>query len=422
MNSYGDSINTLKMNNMKTKFYGSVVILAGTMVFAANIGRVDFSIWKETAVFIVMYFLSQLLPTRLPQGDIFSITIFIDMVLIVLFGTPFAVTIGLLVTIITRLVSNIFGNRESIFKILKFSAQSALVIGTAGFMYDLLNKQVFAYIVSFLVYFLVSIFFLYATSRLESGKSSKLGKLSGIRMLFVNYAVLAIMAYTMTMVYKTSSSNWKLISILLFFVPILLVSHSFRLYTNIRQSYLKTVRTIAAAIEANDLYTKGHSERVSEMVLAMGKELGFPERELQSLEYVALLHDVGKIGIPETILNKPGSLSEEEYEEIKQHSAIGAEILQKIQFLSTKSNIILHHHEKMDGSGYPMGLKGESIPLGARILAIVDAYDAMTTDRPYRRARTPQEAVDELINCSGVHFDPELVKVFVRVIRKMGEI
>ncbi len=412
---------SVDLENTKTKLYGFVVILAGIIVFSANLSRLDI-LWKEAAVFIVMYFLSQLLPTRLPQGDVFSITIFIDMVLIVLFGTPFAVAVGFLITIITRICCTIFGDRESMLDILKFSAQSALVIGAAGFCYSLLNDPVLAYVFSFLVYFSVGLFFLLTNSKLQSEKTSKLGRLSGIKMLSVNYVVLAIMAFTMTLIYNSSSSNWKPISILLFFVPLLLVSHSFRLYADIRQSYLKTVRTIAAAIEANDFYTKGHSERVAELALAMGKELKFPERELQNLEYVALLHDVGKIGIPETILNKPGPLSDEEYEEIKRHPAIGADILQKIEFLSTKSNVILHHHEKLDGSGYPMGLKGDNIPLEARILAIVDAYDAMTTDRPYRRAKTPKESVDELINCSGTHFDPELVEVFVYLIKKMGVI
>lgn len=413
---------SIELENTKIKLYRFVVILAGIIVFTANLNRTDISGGKEVAVIIVMYFLSQLLPARLPQGDVFSIAIFIDMVLIVLFGTPFAVVVGFVVTLITRVCSTLFSNREPILDILKSTAQSALVIGSAGFSYSLLNNRMLSYIFSFLVYFLVSIFFLYTNSTLHSGKASKFGRLSGFKMLLVNYVVLAIMAFTMTLMYNGSSDNWKPISILLFFVPILLVSHSFRLYADIRQSYLKTVRTIASAIEANDPYTKGHSERVSELALGMGKELGFPEQELQKLEYVALLHDVGKIGIPETILNKPGPLSDVEYEEIKHHSAIGADILQKIHFLSTKSNIILHHHERLDGSGYPMGLTGDNIPLEARILAIADAYDAMTSDRPYRKAKSPKDALDELVNCSGVHFDPDLVKVFLRLIKKMGVI
>lgn len=411
---------TYSHNNLK--IYGYAVILTGIIIFLVNVGKAHPSGWKETTAFIAIYFLSQLLPARLPQGDIFSITIFLDIALIVLFGTPFAVTVAFGVTILTRLCSALFGHHEPVRDILKTASQNVIVIAVAGLSYGLMNDRLTAFALCSLVYFGVSVFLLYSNSRSLSKKSHGIGWLSVTKMLYINYAVLTIMAYTMILVYNSSSSEWRPFSILLFFVPILLISHSFRLYADIRQSYLTTVKTVAAAIEANDPYTKGHSERVSELTLALGKELGFPERELQKLQYVALLHDVGKIGISESILNKPGTLTEEEYEEIKRHSAIGAEILEKIQFLSNKSEIILYHHEKYDGSGYPAGLKGTEIPVEARILSIADAYNAMTTSRPYRNAMTPAAAVEELTRCSGIQFDPELVKTFKAVLRKIGEI
>lgn len=409
-------------NNTRLRLYTFVVIVIGTIVFVMSLSRVNVLGWKEITAFILLYFLSQLLPARLPQGDIFSVTIFLDMVLIVLFGTPFAVTVGFGVTVFTRICSALFGNHDPLGNIIKIASQNALVIAVTGLTYSLAGTRLLAFVLSTVVYFSISIFFLLVNSRLSTRNTSITSWMTFTKMLLVNYAVLATMAYVMTLIYTSTSDEWKVFAILLFFVPILLVTHAFRMYADIQKSYLNTVRTITAAIEANDFYIRGHSERVSELALALGKELGFAERELQKLQYVALLHDVGKIGISDSIMNKPSTLSGEEYEDIKRHSAIGAEILKKVQFLSGKSQVILHHHENYDGSGYPAGLKKEEIPLESRLLAIVDAYDAMTTERPYRRAISPKEAVEELVKCSGVQFDPALVKEFKTVLRKMGEI
>ena len=409
------------LHNYKIRIYDIFMVICGLAVFAVNLSKVNVSGWKEVTVFIVMYFFSQLLPARLPQGDVFSVTIFVDLALIVIFGTPLAVIVGFGVTFITKFIFAIFGRKEAISSIFRVTAQNALVIGMAGIVYTHVNNKMFAFVLASVVYFASNVFFLYINSVL-SNKALNARWLSVIKMLYINYIVLSVMAFIMTTIYHSTASQWKLFDILLFFVPILLVSHSFRLYIDIKQSYINTVKTIVAAIEANDSYTKGHSERVAELVLAVGKKIKIPERELQKLEYVTFLHDVGKIGISEDILNKPGRLSTEEYEEVKGHSLIGAEILQKIKFLSSKSDIILYHHERYDGSGYPAGLKGDNIPLEARILAIVDTYDAMTTDRPYRSAKTPAQAVQELSQLSGELYDPKLVEVFKSVLRSMGEI
>jgi HD-GYP domain-containing protein (c-di-GMP phosphodiesterase class II) len=153
----------------------------------------------------------------------------------------------------------------------------------------------------------------------------------------------------------------------------------------------------------------------------MAKETGMREKELQQLEYVVLLHDAGKIGVPEKILNKPAALSLKESIEVQKHSALSAEIINKINFLSDKSEIVRHHHERYDGDGYPDGLAGEAIPLASRIIAIADAYDAMITDRPFRPAKTPAEALEEIEALAGRQFDPALVKQFNTVLKRLGE-
>ncbi len=408
--------------NFELKLYSFILSVFGLIVFVINLIEVNLVSWKETAVFVFLSLLAQLLPARLPRGDVFSIAVFVDLGLIVLFGTSIAVSIGYAVTVVAGFLSIVFGRKEAVSNIFKSAAQNALVIGSTGFVYTLIGNEILAFIGASIAYFTVHTFFISINSRLYAKKPSNTGWLSVVRMLYLNYAVLTIMAFIMTEIYKDTSSEWRLFNILLFFIPILLVSHSFRLYTNIRQSYLNTVKAMVAAIEAKDPYTKGHSERVAELTLAVAREFGIPDRELQKLEYAALLHDAGKIGIPEQILNKPCPLSTQEYEEVKKHSVLGAEILQKIKFLSSKSDVVLHHHERYDGSGYPAGLSGNNIPLESRILAVADTYDAMTTDRPFRAAKTPAQAMEEMERLSEVQFDPRVMKVFKTVIKKRGEL
>ncbi|MDD5748396.1 MAG: GAF domain-containing protein [Actinomycetota bacterium] len=190
------------------------------------------------------------------------------------------------------------------------------------------------------------------------------------------------------------------------------------LYEDLEMSYFSTVKALAKAIEVKDPYTHGHSERVTEYALAIAKRLGVSEWERRNLKYAAALHDIGKIGIARTILNKPGSLSEEEFAHVKTHPQLGDSIIEPVGFLEEPRNIILHHHERYDGKGYPDGLKGEEIPLGARILAVADSFEAMMSDRPYRKALSIEDAVKEIENNAGGQFDPLVVRAFIEVVRE----
>ena len=186
---------------------------------------------------------------------------------------------------------------------------------------------------------------------------------------------------------------------------------------NLRRSYDDTLRALVTALDARDRETGGHSERVADVSTAIAEEMGLERgsREWQELQWGALLHDVGKIGVPDHILRKPGELSEEEWEEMKTHAAAGHKIVRGIEFLGEAAELVHTHHERFDGSGYPRGLRGEEIPLGARIFAIADAFDAMTADRPYRPARAPERALAEILGNSGSQFDPAAVKAFLSV-------
>ncbi len=185
-------------------------------------------------------------------------------------------------------------------------------------------------------------------------------------------------------------------------------------YERLKTLNLETISALAAAVEAKDPYTSGHSEKVTQFAIAIAEKLGLTNDEIEDLRVGALLHDIGKIGIPDSVLNKPARLTSAEFLMIKAHPAIAAEIVGKIEALAHLVPIIRHHHERWDGTGYPDGLKGGDIPLLARILAVADGFEAMTSERPYRRARTEEEALAELQKGAGTQWDPQVAEVFVK--------
>jgi putative nucleotidyltransferase with HDIG domain len=182
-----------------------------------------------------------------------------------------------------------------------------------------------------------------------------------------------------------------------------------------RSLFLSTVKSLVSAIDAKDEYTRHHSTRVTEFTLKIATKMGFSEKEKGDLELAGLLHDVGKIAVPENILNKPGPLTDQEFALIKEHPARGASILSPVIELKDIARVVRAHHEHYDGSGYPDGLKGRAIPLGARIMSVADAYDSITSERPYRKAASHHYAVKEIIRCSGLQFDPEVVEHFLEI-------
>jgi HD-GYP domain-containing protein (c-di-GMP phosphodiesterase class II) len=190
------------------------------------------------------------------------------------------------------------------------------------------------------------------------------------------------------------------------------------LYRDLERFVINMVKSLVYAIEAKDDYTRGHSERVCRYSLLMAERMGLNEERKKVLQWSSILHDSGKIGIPESILNKPWRLEDEEYQIIKNHPIKGHTILEPLEQLASSLPGMLHHHERYDGKGYPGGLKGKEIPLEARIIAVADTYDAMTSNRAYRPGKSPCEALEEMEKVAGSQLDPELVEVFKEVFRK----
>lgn len=188
-------------------------------------------------------------------------------------------------------------------------------------------------------------------------------------------------------------------------------------YEKLEQAYLDSIQTVRYTVEAKDSYTRGHSDRVSEYSCLIGKKLGLPEEDIKRLHIGGLFHDVGKIGVPDNILQKSGKLTDDEYSEIKNHPTIGAHILSTASIFQDIIPIVKHHHEKYDGNGYPSRLKGEEIPYLARISAIADSFDAMTSKRVYRDSLPVETVISEFERCKGTQFDPYLTDVFLDILR-----
>ncbi|HEV8615320.1 MAG TPA: HD domain-containing phosphohydrolase [Methylomirabilota bacterium] len=186
-------------------------------------------------------------------------------------------------------------------------------------------------------------------------------------------------------------------------------------FRELQDTYRATLEALGSALDTRDVGTESHSRRVHGYALATAREHGVSEHDLRDLAHGVLLHDIGKIGIPDGILLKPGPLSPEEWKIMRTHPEIGKRLIENIPFLRGAVPVVYSHHEKWDGNGYPRGLKGEEIPLGARIFSVVDAFDAMTFDRPYSRAIGFDAATAEIKRCAGTHFDPAVVDSFLRV-------
>ena len=375
--------------------------------------------WLILTFFIVLSTVTEFMPVDLPVGGRVTIGFPIDFVVILVYGPALA----MLITALGALIGETIERKRPWYKVIFNTSQYALSAGIAGMVYqglggvvgaaNLSNYIIPAAICAVVYYLINSNLFMIVISLAEEVSILSVWK-NRMRGLIATYIALTPIGFVMAIVY-VSIGIW---GIILFFFPLILARRSFELYTKMRKVYLDTIRALAAAIDAKDPYTKGHSERVAEMALALAQELNLPEREIERIEYTALLHDIGKIGVDERILGKDDGLTSEEYKKIQKHSITGAKIIEPVDFLKDSYEAIYHHHERYNGDGYPDGLKEKNIPLSARIIAVADAYDAMGSDRPYRKKLNKDKIMQELKDQSGKQFDPEIVKALISIINK----
>jgi len=409
---------------LKLKIYiGVITVSSITLFIYLTPSLPSFSnIWLAILFFVIISIFAEFIPVDLPVGGVISIGFPIDFVLILVYGPALA----MLITALGALIGEIIERKVSWYKIIFNTSQYALTAGIAGIAYQQAGgvvgaQNIFRFILPAtlcaLTYCIVNItFFVMVVSFAQNVRIKKIWRTS-IKEMIPSYIAEAPMGFLMAIVY----TEVGIVGILLFFLPLLLARRSFELYTKMRKVYLDTIRALAAAIDAKDPYTKGHSERVSEMSVVLAQELNLSDNDIENIEYTALLHDIGKIGIDDSILGKKGSLTDQEFDKIKEHTIMGANIIQPVDFLKNSYRAIYHHHERYNGKGYPDGIKSEDIPILARIIAVADAYDAMSSDRPYRKKLSKDKILKELKDQSGKQFDPEIVKVLISVLDRERE-
>jgi len=410
--------------SIKLKLFIGVIIGLAIAFFIYLLPSLSFNFntWAAIVFFITLSIIAEFMPVDLPVGGRVTIGFPIDFVVILAYGPAWAI----LITFFGEIIAEAITRKTLWYKALFNASQYALSAGIAGIVYQGLGGVVGAanlsnYIVPAaicaIIYFLInSNLFMIVISLAEKVPILSVWK-NRIRGVIATYIALAPIGFIMALVY-TSIGVW---GIILFFFPLFLARRSFELYTKMRKMYLETIRALAAAIDAKDPYTKGHSERVAETSVALAQELNLSDRDIENIEYTALLHDIGKIGIADNILGKNSSLTDKEFDKIKEHPVMGAKIIEPVDFLKNSYEAIYHHHERYNGKGYPDGIKSEDIPILARIIAVADAYDAMGSDRPYRKKLNMDAILKELKNQSGEQFDPEVVKALISVLDRGRE-
>jgi HD domain len=243
------------------------------------------------------------------------------------------------------------------------------------------------------------------------------GTMAGSVLNYVGYGLFGLL---LAVLWSDKGADVGPAAAILVLLPLYVARWAYEQYAEQQRAYERTVRTLIAAVETKDLYTRGHSERVSAGSVLIARKIGMREDRVNSLRYAGMLHDVGKLGVPTRVLQKTGQLSPEELATIQLHPVRGLEMVREIDFLDEALAGIMHHHERLDGQGYPMGLQGYQIPEFARVIAVADAFDSMTTTRSYRGARSTAKALDELIRCAGTQFDPAMVTAMVAAVEEHG--
>jgi putative nucleotidyltransferase with HDIG domain len=369
--------------------------------------------------FLALTLIAELLPVPLPNRAAISVSFAIVYGVILLSSSLIAALIAFGGA---SLGTSRFGLRKALFN----GSQYALSAYFSGRVFELLggygfewtNPQLYiAIVLSVLTFFAVNAFLVMGAISLSEGVPLRLLWKQDINGILVQYFALFPLSVLLYLIHSTVGYA----GILLFFFPLLVARYSFKLYVETKKTHLELLRALTAALDAKDPYTQGHSLRVAQVALKIASRFKLPERRLEMLEYAALLHDVGKIGIKDAILLKPQKLTASEYEVIKTHPLVGYEIVANVDFLREVAEIIRSHHERCDGSGYPDGKRAEELSLEARILAVADAFDALTSDRPYRRAFAIQEALQIMKNDERGRYDQEILGILEAIVKEEGK-
>ncbi|MEP7055337.1 MAG: HD-GYP domain-containing protein [Actinomycetota bacterium] len=295
-------------------------------------------------------------------------------------------------------------------------AYSVYGVSGAGLAASPLWRSVIATTLAALTHYVVSHALIAGIVSLTTGLSVPRVWASSFSWMGLSYCGYGLLGLLMAVLW----TDLGVVAAFVLMLPLLIARAAFANYAEQRAAYDATVRALVQAVETKDYYTRGHSERVSKIAERIAREAGMREDRVEIARYAGMLHDVGKMGVPTKTLQKQGKLSGPEFDEIKLHPLRGYEMLCEIDFLREALTGVYHHHERLDGRGYPMGLEGDEIPEFARVIMVADAFDSMTSTRSYRFAKSVDEAIAELRRCQDIQFDAKVVDCLVESVRKHG--
>ncbi len=407
-------------------FVVAVIVLGGAMA-AWMITRDPF-VPQGRALFTALLWLAlvcvvDLSPMPLPRGGATaSVSSVLDFAAILVLGPAAAIEIGLLAVLVTRGVTG----RDPWYKLLFNGAQIALAIGTSALIYTGLGgpvgsaltaeRAILPLLAGAAAYFVINTSLVSVAVGLTEGLAWRRIWQSNFQWETAHLFAFVPLGLLVALVLE-KIGVW---GVLLLFVQLLVIRYTFKLTMELREANRGIVSILASAIEANDPYLHNHLYRVSRYAVRVARAMGLSERSVEVIETSALLHDLGKIKVDHRIFGKPSPLSPDEAATMREHPRIGGEWIRQIKALKEVREIIASHHERPDGKGYPEGLTRDQVPIGARIVGVLDAYDAMTSDRAYRKALPPEAAIDELVRGAGKQFDEEVVMTVKRLYESGG--
>ncbi len=415
---------------MKVKLYIFFIIGCAAAVMALMFlqHKDQEIVWFDMVFWAILAVLTESLVLKLPSGMGLSVGLAVSLATLLSLG-PLPATIVTGCSFLFRTVST--GNKGKIAHLLNTSpyktffntAQGILSIGVAGMTYTLLGGKAGDFNVLLAVqvvvfYTILNSLIMSAFFSLLKGEHFFRTWIGNMRGLLFNLIFVGMMGVILFLAYD----SYGIGAVLLFLGPLLLARFSFKQYTDLRETYVETIMAFNKFTEAKDVYTGEHSSRVETYAVEMAKFIGLSEQRVENIRMAAILHDIGKIGISDNIIKKETRLDRIEYEQIKLHPGIGADILQNVHFLKDVSTIVRQHHERYDGKGYPKGLRGEEICTEAAILALADVYDAITSNRSYRTPLSYAEAQNEITANAGTQFNPQLAMHFITLVKTKPEV
>ena len=392
--------------------YVGMVLAVGSVFTYFALGRQPIAPdqWVPLFCFTVFLIIADRFEVRTSQGGQWLPTAIIDLAVIMTLGASAA----MIMEGVSILVGDGFVKRRSPLKLAFNMPATVMSVGAAGLIFHALpfsgdlTSPLFLLpaLVAYMVFSGLNMMLAAIVVAISEGRRLNLVWRADYGWHFLSGFLTAPLSAFLVFSYEYAG----LWSLLLFGLPLYIIWQSHKLFEEMKEAHINTVAALTTALEADEPYTHGHSYRVAKYAVQIGQRMGMSPAELEELEYAGLLHDIGKIAITNDIVCKPARPTKDEFDILASHPSIGSEIVSQMKFLKGAADLVRHHHERPDGKGYPDGLKGDEIQLGSRILNCCDAIDAMTSNRPYRAARTLEQCMEELRRFKGTQFDAEVVE------------